>query len=45
MVRAVTSPVNTGSIAFHTALGFTVTGPVTDYDGPGRDLMVFEREL
>lgn len=43
--RAVTSPVNTGSIAFHTALGFTVTGPVTDYDGPGRDLMVFEREL
>ena len=45
LVRAVTSPVNTGSIAFHTALGFTVTGPVADYDGPGRDLMVFEREL
>ena len=44
-VRAVTSPVNTGSIAFHAALGFAVTGPVTGYDGPGRDLMVFTRAL
>jgi ribosomal protein S18 acetylase RimI-like enzyme len=45
VVRAVTSPVNSGSIAFHAALGFSVTGPVTDYDGPGRDMMVFAREL
>ena len=45
VLRAVTSPVNSGSIAFHAALGFSVTGPVADYDGPGRDLMVFEREL
>lgn len=45
VVRAVTSPANSGSVAFHGALGFSVTGPVTDYDGPGRDLMVFKRNL
>lgn len=44
-VQAVTAPVNTGSIAFHRSMGFTVTGPVADYDGPGRDYMVFERQL
>jgi ribosomal protein S18 acetylase RimI-like enzyme len=44
-VSAVTSPVNVGSIAFHRSLGFTVTGPVADYHGPGRDLILFEREL
>jgi ribosomal protein S18 acetylase RimI-like enzyme len=44
-VAAVTSPANTGSIAFHASLGFTVTGPVARYHGPGRDLMVFERAL
>jgi ribosomal protein S18 acetylase RimI-like enzyme len=44
-VRAVTSPVNAGSIAFHSALGFSVTGPVPGYDGPGRDMMAFERAL
>lgn len=45
VVRAVTSPANTGSIAFHRALGFTVTGPHTDYDGPGVDRMLFEHRL
>lgn len=55
-VSAVTSPVNTGSIAFHTRLGFEpVTPPgaadartVTvwrDYDGPGEDRVVFQRSL
>ena len=44
-VTAVTSPANTGSIAFHASMGFTVLGPVTGYHGPGRDLMVFERAL
>jgi ribosomal protein S18 acetylase RimI-like enzyme len=44
-VSAVTAPVNAGSIAFHRALGFAVTGPVADYDGPGRDYLVFERDL
>jgi ribosomal protein S18 acetylase RimI-like enzyme len=45
MVSAVTSPVNAGSIAFHESMGFTVTGPVADYHGPGRGLIVFERVL
>lgn len=45
VVRAVTAPVNTTSIAFHSAMGFTVTGPVQDYDGPGSAKMVFERRL
>lgn len=44
-VSAVTAPVNTGSIAFHRAMGFSVTGPLADYDGPGRDLVRFERAL
>jgi GNAT superfamily N-acetyltransferase len=44
-VTAVTAPVNSGSIAFHRSLGFAVSGPVTDYNGPGRDLMVFDRAL
>src|ERR1700722_3283906 len=45
VVKAITAPVNTGSIAFHRAMGFSVTGPVADYEGPGRDYMVFERRL
>lgn len=53
-VRAVTSPANRGSIAFHAALGFTtIPGPLEvegtwvhpDYDGPGQDLVRFTREL
>lgn len=44
-VTAVTSPLNSGSIAFHRSMSFTVTGPVVDYHGPGRDLMVFDRTL
>lgn len=45
VVSAVTSPVNTGSVAFHRSLGFSVTGPVAGYNGPGRDYLVFERSL
>jgi ribosomal protein S18 acetylase RimI-like enzyme len=45
VVSAITAPANEGSAAFHRALGFTVTGPVADYDGPGRDYMLFERRL
>lgn len=44
-VEAVTGPVNSGSIAFHRAMGFAVEGPVPDYDGPGHDLMHFRRAL
>jgi ribosomal protein S18 acetylase RimI-like enzyme len=45
VVSAVTAPVNSGSIAFHRSMGFTVTGPVTGYDGPGRDFVIFSRDL
>lgn len=53
-VRAVTSPLNRGSIAFHTRLGFAVipgsreTNGVAwhpDYDGPGEDRVCFKRAL
>jgi L-amino acid N-acyltransferase YncA len=33
------------SIRFHAALGFTVGGPVRDYNGPGRDMVTFELKL
>lgn len=45
LVSAITSPVNTASIAFHQAMGFTVAGPVPDYDGRGRDRVIFQRPL
>ena len=45
VVSAVTSPVNTGSIAFHRRMGFTASDPVTDYNGPGHHLVTFERPL
>ena len=44
-VKAITSPVNSRSIAFHRALGFTASEPVPDYDGPELDRVVFRREL
>ncbi|CAA9508237.1 MAG: acetyltransferase, GNAT family [uncultured Rubrobacteraceae bacterium] len=53
-VRAITSPVNTGSVGFHTSMGFEVLegdgveGGVSvhhDYDGDGMDRVVFVREL
>lgn len=34
-MRAITSPDNERSIAFYRSLGFAVTGPHQDYDGPG----------
>ncbi len=45
IVQAVTSPINQASIAFHRRMGFTVKGPVPDYNGPGHDLVVFERSV
>lgn len=44
-VKAITSPSNEGSIAFHRSVGFAVEGPVADYDGPGVDRVVFTRPL
>ncbi len=43
VVRAITAPHNAGSIAFHTALGFTVTPPIQDYNGEGSPKVLFER--
>ncbi|HEY7325971.1 MAG TPA: GNAT family N-acetyltransferase [Streptosporangiaceae bacterium] len=45
VVSAITAVTNTGSAGFHRALGFTVTGPVEDYNGPGQAMLVFERVL
>jgi predicted GNAT superfamily acetyltransferase len=45
VVRAITSPNNSKSIAFHTAMGFTVTDPIPDYDGPSTDRVLFQRQL
>jgi predicted GNAT superfamily acetyltransferase len=45
VVRAVTAPVNSTSIAFHAAMGFTVTGPIEDYDGPSSAKVLFEKRL
>lgn len=53
-VRDITYPVSTGSIGFHTSMGFEilegdgVEGGVSvhsDYDGDGKDRVVFVREV
>lgn len=44
-VRCVTSPANTGSLAFHAALGFDASVPRSGYDGPGEDRIVLTRSL
>jgi hypothetical protein len=44
MLKAITSVANTGSIAFHRALGFEAT-VVDDYAGPGNPRAVFRRPL
>jgi N-acetylglutamate synthase-like GNAT family acetyltransferase len=53
-VRAITSPVNTGSIAFHTRMGFAIlpgdaqingVAVTTNYDGRGSDRVLFRRDL
>jgi predicted GNAT superfamily acetyltransferase len=43
VVRAITAPRNAASIAFHTAMGFTVSAPVPDYDGASSPKVIFER--
>ncbi len=44
-VRAITSPMNAASIGFHRALGFEVSEPVPDYNGPGRAMVTFRLPL
>jgi predicted GNAT superfamily acetyltransferase len=46
VVRAVTSPVNRASVAFHTAIGFTADESGGEsYDGPGEDRVRFVLRL
>jgi len=44
-VHAITSPVNTGSIAFHREMGFTVSDPIDGYDRSGVAMVHFTRSL
>jgi ribosomal protein S18 acetylase RimI-like enzyme len=53
-VRCVTSPINTGSVAFHRRMGFRIEKsdrerdgvPFTaDYDGPGQDRVCFVKQI
>jgi ribosomal protein S18 acetylase RimI-like enzyme len=44
-LKALTSPENTGSQAFHRRLGFTDQTEVTDYAGGGRTRIVMRRPL
>ncbi|EGW39299.1 GNAT family N-acetyltransferase [Desulfosporosinus sp. OT] len=54
IVQCVTSPVNTGSIGFHTRMGFNIekgdcqingVSVHSNYDGPGEDRVLFFRQL
>ena len=45
VARAITSPTNEPSIAFHRRMGFEASSAVRDYNGPGRDMITFTREL
>ena len=45
MVRAVTSPVNERSVAFHRALGFEIERVDEDYDGRGEPRVLLVKHL
>lgn len=45
VIKAITSPQNGPSIAFHRAIGFTASDPIKDYDGPSLDRVVFVRSV
>jgi ribosomal protein S18 acetylase RimI-like enzyme len=45
VVRAVTSPVNERSVAFHRAIGFEVERVDEDYDGAGEARVLLVRRL
>jgi predicted GNAT superfamily acetyltransferase len=45
VIKAITSPRNGPSIAFHQAMGFTASDPIKDYDGPSLDRVVFVRSV
>jgi ribosomal protein S18 acetylase RimI-like enzyme len=45
LVRAITAAGNAASIAFHSAMGFTVSPPIPHYDGDPAAKVLFERSL
>lgn len=45
VVKAITAPVNTASIAFHERMGFAVSEPVEGYNTPGVAHVTFHRSL
>ena len=45
VVRAITAAKNARSIAFHAAMGFTVSPPIPNYDGDDAPKVAFERRL
>ncbi|GHH86851.1 hypothetical protein GCM10018793_60380 [Streptomyces sulfonofaciens] len=45
VVKAITSPQNSRSIAFHNAMGFADSDPIPDYDGPSLHRVTFTRPL
>jgi ribosomal protein S18 acetylase RimI-like enzyme len=44
-VRCVTSPANTGSLAFHRQLGFEIEAEVANYDGAGESRVLLAKTL
>ena len=44
-LRAITAPGNTTSVRFHERLGFAVSDVASDYNGPGRAMVTFRRDL
>jgi ribosomal protein S18 acetylase RimI-like enzyme len=44
-LRAITAVGNVGSIRFHRRLGFTVSEPLPDYNGPDRPMVTFSCAL
>ncbi|ASS75236.1 GNAT family N-acetyltransferase [Tumebacillus algifaecis] len=44
-VRCVTAPMNHGSIAFHTQLGFQIEKVAEDYDGRGQNRVLFVKKV
>ncbi|MFQ3544146.1 GNAT family N-acetyltransferase [Halobacillus rhizosphaerae] len=54
IVKAITSPVNRASVAYHTKMGFAIKGGdkvidgiavSSDYDGPGQDRVLFVKHM
>jgi ribosomal protein S18 acetylase RimI-like enzyme len=44
-VSLITAPINTGSIAFHEALGFELERVLDNFAGPGEDRLAFIKHL